>query len=147
MQHQPGGRRRVSGDSDWQRGVGLTVLVSALWLATVNVHAQSLGELAAREQARRAAIASPSRVSPNAPRTHKDAPATPAPPASALVLLESRSTIENAEPTAPSLISETSMVVEEVPAVVSSKPAAVSEAPPVASGSPALVRGASRTAP
>jgi hypothetical protein len=43
MHHQPGDSRPGSGARDWQRGVGLTVLVSALWLATVNVHAQSLG--------------------------------------------------------------------------------------------------------
>ena len=78
MYRQPGNSRRVCRDRDWQRGLGLAVLVSGLWLATADVHAQSLGELAVRERARRAAIASPLRVYTNHPRRDQDAPATPA---------------------------------------------------------------------
>ena len=81
----------------------------------------------------RTASASPSRVNTNDPGMDQHAAATPALPASALVLLESRSTVDNAELIAPPVVSEPSTVVAEAPAV--------------ASGSPALVRGASgRTA-
>ena len=97
MHPQPGDSRRVSGDRGWQRGLGLAVLVSGLWLAAADVHAQSLGELAARERARRAAIASPSRVYTNHPRTDQDAAATPAPLTPAVVPLKPPSTIETAE--------------------------------------------------
>ena len=65
MNPRPGNSRRVSRGRGWQRGLGLAALVSGLWLAAADVHAQSLGELAARERARRAAIASPSRVYTN----------------------------------------------------------------------------------
>ena len=133
----------MSGDRDWQRGVGLTVLVSGLWLATADVHAQSLGELATHEQARRAAIATPSRLYTNDPRTDQDPAATPAPPDSALVLLKSRSTVETAELTVTPIVSEPSMVVAKAPAVVSSRPAVVLEAPAGASGFPAIACGAS----
>jgi hypothetical protein len=143
MRRQPGDGRRVSRDRDWQRGVGLTVLVSGLWLATADVHAQSLGELAVREQARRAAIASRSRVYANDPRMDPDAAATPAPPAFAVVPLESRSTVETAELTLAPIVSELPMVVAKEPAVVSLRLAVAPEPPAVASGFPAVLREAS----
>ena len=134
MHPQPGDSRRVSRDRDWQRGLGLAALVSGLWLAAADVHAQSLGELAARERARRAAIASPSRVYTNRPRTDQDAPATPAPLTPAVVPLKPPSTIETAEAAVPPIVSETPMVVAQAPAVVSST--VISAAPAVMSGFP-----------
>ena len=72
-------RRAITG-GDWQRSARLAVLMSGLWLTIADVQAQSLGDLAAREAARRAAIATPARVYTNQPQTDRDLPA-PASPA------------------------------------------------------------------
>ena len=80
MRPRQRGDRRVSRGRNWQRGVGLAVLVSGLWLTTTDAQAQSLGELAAREAARRATIATPSPVRTNDARPDQDTAAPPAPP-------------------------------------------------------------------
>ena len=140
MHPQPGDSRRVSRDRGWQRGLGLAALVSGLWLATADVHAQSLGELAARERARRAAIASPSRVYTNRPRTDQDAASTPAPVTPAVA---TKAPVNNRDcrATVPPIVSVTPMVVAQAPTVVSSRPSVISAAPAVVSGVPAVERG------
>jgi hypothetical protein len=134
MHRQPDQRRRLC---RWPRGLGLAALASGLWAAAVDVHAQPLGELAARERARRAEIAAPSRVYTDHPRTDQDAPATPASHASALVPRTPPSTIVTGQGTLSPIVSET-------PTVVATAPAVVSESPAVVSGFPAIVRGAGR---
>jgi hypothetical protein len=69
---------------DWRRGHSLAVLVSALWLTTADAHAQSLGDLAAREAARRAMMVTTSPAYTNMPRTDHDSADRPAPAAAAV---------------------------------------------------------------
>ena len=96
-------RTAITG-GDWQRSVRLAVLISGLWLTIADAQAQSLGDLAAREAARRAAITSPARVFTNVPRTAQD---TPAPRSPAAVPLKSPSRDQNAIVTVPPIVSDT----------------------------------------
>ena len=82
----------------------MTVFVFGVWLTLVDLSAQSLGELAAREAARRAAIVTPSRVYTNIPPGAGDRIATPAIPGPAVVFLSSHSIGQTARVTVPSIV-------------------------------------------
>jgi hypothetical protein len=86
----------TGGNGNGRRIVALAVLVSIVWLTVVDVQAQSLGDLAAREAARRAAIMTPSRELTIVPRTDQDRGGTPAIPISAVVAPEPPSSASNA---------------------------------------------------
>ena len=105
-------RRRATTGDDWQHGARLAVLVCGLWLTVADVQAQSLGDLAAREAARRAAITAPARVYTNGPRTDQDLPA----PASPAVPVKSAARDSTAEPAAAPAVSDTRTFQGPVPA-------------------------------
>jgi hypothetical protein len=68
-----------------RRGLGLGVLMAGLWLNGADGYAQSLGEIAAREAARRATITTPSPVYTNRPRDVREPAAMPTTPDPVLV--------------------------------------------------------------
>ena len=96
-------RRRATTGGDWQRSARLAVLMSGLWLMIADVQAQSLGDLAAREVARRAAITTPARVYTNQPQTDRDLPAPTSP---ADVPLKSAARDSTAEATVAPIVSD-----------------------------------------
>jgi hypothetical protein len=111
---------------DWQRRVRLAVLLAGLWLMVADVQAQSLGDLAAREAARRAAITTPARVYTNQPQTDQDLTARSSP---ADVPLKSAAIDSTAEVTVAPVRSDIPAV--QVP-VAASPPATIPDQKPFA---------------
>lgn len=115
-------RRSATSGGEWRRSVRLAVLVSALWLTCSHVQAQSLGDLAAREAARRAKVTTPGRVYTNVPRNDRDRPAQPSP---AAVPLNSPSGDPSEEVTRPPVLSGTATAQTVVRAPTLASPSAV----------------------
>jgi hypothetical protein len=117
--------RRATTGGDWQRSARLAVLMVGLWLMIADVQAQSLGDLAAREVARRAAITTPARVYTNQPQRDRELPA----PTSPGVPLKSAARASTAEVTVAPIVSDIPTV--QVP-VVASPPAVIPDPKPFA---------------
>lgn len=128
-----------------QCGLGVAVLIIGMRLAVADGHAQSLGAVAAREEARRATIATPSRVYTNVAPNRQDAPMTPKHAGAATVAMPSEPTRQTAAVTAVPLASTTPAVQAHVQQSVISAPA--SGIPDRNSSVPSVVPSAGAAAP
>lgn len=108
-----------------QCSVSLAVLIVGLQLTAADGYAQSLGELAAREAARRAAITTPSPVYTNVGRNDQGRAATPAHPSPAVVTPKAPSIEQTAEATLAPFVSATPTVQANVQKSMVSAPVPV----------------------
>lgn len=98
--------------SRWQRNVTIAALVVGLWSGIADARAQSLGEVAAREAARRAAITTPSRVYTNMPRKPQDSATGTAKHAGPEVVEVASDTRERTAPAATASVRSTTALVQ-----------------------------------